>query len=90
MDTEKQAQSPSGSVQTASAADQPSSSTDSITEHGKQQEKNLQKDPRENLPLWKWILTLVGLYFGALLYGTHHRFRAGNAMSSTAKGVTFL
>jgi hypothetical protein len=26
-------------------------------------------DPRQDLPLWRWIVTLVGLYFGALLYG---------------------
>jgi len=25
--------------------------------------------PRESLPKWKWILSLVGLYVGALLYG---------------------
>ena len=27
------------------------------------------KHPRMNLPLWKWTLTLIGIYVGALLYG---------------------
>ena len=26
-------------------------------------------NPRQSLSLWRWILTLVGLYSGALLYG---------------------
>jgi hypothetical protein len=26
-------------------------------------------DPRQSLPMWKWVLTLAGLYAGALLYG---------------------
>jgi MFS family permease len=25
--------------------------------------------PRDKLPAWKWIITLIGLYLGALLYG---------------------
>ena len=25
--------------------------------------------PRQNLPLWKWVSTCIGLYLGALLYG---------------------
>lgn len=28
-------------------------------------------NPREDMPIWKWILLLVGLYLGALLYGTY-------------------
>lgn len=27
------------------------------------------QNPRANVPVWKWILTLVGIYSGALLYG---------------------
>jgi len=26
--------------------------------------------PRKGFPTWKWILSLIGLYLGALLYGT--------------------
>lgn len=26
-------------------------------------------NPREDLPTWKWVLTLLGLYLGAMLYG---------------------
>ncbi len=29
----------------------------------------LKESPRKCLPTWKWILSLVGLYLGALLYG---------------------
>lgn len=25
--------------------------------------------PRDSLPLWKWVLVLIGLYLGAVLYG---------------------
>ena len=27
------------------------------------------ENPRANVPVWKWILTLIGIYLGALLYG---------------------
>jgi hypothetical protein len=27
-------------------------------------------NPRENFPTWRWVLSLLGLYLGALLYGT--------------------
>jgi hypothetical protein len=27
-------------------------------------------NPRDGLPLWKWILVLLGLFLGDLLYGT--------------------
>lgn len=27
--------------------------------------------PRDSIPTWQWVLILVGLYLGALLYGTH-------------------
>jgi hypothetical protein len=30
----------------------------------------LPRHPREGIPTWQWILSLVGLYMGALLYGT--------------------
>jgi hypothetical protein len=33
-------------------------------------EVELEKNPRKDIPTWKWILSLVGLYLGALLYGT--------------------
>jgi hypothetical protein len=26
-------------------------------------------NPREDLPTWKWVLTLLGIYLGAMLYG---------------------
>jgi hypothetical protein len=29
----------------------------------------LKESPRKDIPTWKWILSLVGLYLGALLYG---------------------
>ncbi len=29
----------------------------------------LKESPRKDVPTWKWILSLVGLYLGALLYG---------------------
>jgi hypothetical protein len=28
-------------------------------------------NPREGIPPWQWILSLIGLYLGALLYGTY-------------------
>jgi MFS family permease len=28
-------------------------------------------NPREGIPPWQWILSLIGLYLAALLYGTH-------------------
>lgn len=40
-------------------------------ESGKDEGSSLRHDPRASLPLWKWVLTLVGLYCGALLYGMH-------------------
>jgi len=33
----------------------------------------LKENPRKDIPTWKWILSLVGLYLGALLYGTYGR-----------------
>ncbi len=27
--------------------------------------------PREGMPVWRWILILLGLYLGALLYGMY-------------------
>jgi len=30
------------------------------------------KHPRDGIPTWKWALTCVGLYLGALLYGPSH------------------
>lgn len=34
-------------------------------------EVELERNPRKDIPTWKWILSLVGLYLGALLYGMH-------------------
>ena len=34
-------------------------------------EVELKESPRKDIPRWKWILSLVGLYLGALLYGTY-------------------
>jgi len=34
-------------------------------------EVEAEKNPRKDMPAWKWILSLVGLYLGALLYGTN-------------------
>lgn len=31
------------------------------------------KHPRDGILTWKWALTCVGLYLGALLYGLLHR-----------------
>ena len=33
-------------------------------------EIELEQNPRKDIPTWKWILSLIGLYLGALLYGT--------------------
>jgi hypothetical protein len=30
-----------------------------------------QINPRAGIPPWKWYLSLLGLYLGALLYGMH-------------------
>ena len=35
-------------------------------------EVNLRQNPRKDIPTWKWILSLVGLYLGALLVGTYN------------------
>src|SRR5436190_10527410 len=29
----------------------------------------LKENPRKDIPTWRWILSLIGLYLGALLYG---------------------
>jgi hypothetical protein len=34
-------------------------------------EAELEQNPRKDIPTWQWILSLVGLYLGALLYGTY-------------------
>ena len=31
----------------------------------------LEENPRKDIPTWRWALTLIGLYLGALLYGIH-------------------
>ena len=33
-------------------------------------EVTMRDHPRKGFPKWKWILSLIGLYLGALLYGT--------------------
>ncbi len=45
--------------------------TPSDLEVGKEQisPDDLVTHPRKDLPSWKWILTLIGIYLGALLYG---------------------
>lgn len=32
-------------------------------------EADLRHHPRKDIPTWKWILSLIGLYLGALLVG---------------------
>ncbi len=34
-------------------------------------EVDLKQNPRKDIPTWKWILSLIGLYLGALLVGTY-------------------
>ena len=36
----------------------------------KADEVAMRDHPRKGFPTWKWILSLIGLYLGALLYGT--------------------
>ena len=47
------------------------SSTPSDLEVGKEKIGSdlVVEHPRANIPTWKWILTLIGIYLGALLYG---------------------
>ena len=49
----------------------PESNTPSELEIGREKVINDLKveNPRANIPIWKWVLTLVGIYSGALLYG---------------------
>ena len=39
--------------------------------------------PRDSIPTWQWILILVGLYLGALLYGMHS-FAVARLVTSSA------
>jgi hypothetical protein len=49
-------------------ASRSSSSTDVEAANGHATEK-LGDDGKPHFPVWQWVLTLVGLYTGALLYG---------------------
>ena len=58
----------SKSKSTVTASD---SSTPSDVEIGTEKLNHdlVAEHPRANIPTWKWILTLIGIYLGALLYG---------------------
>jgi hypothetical protein len=34
-------------------------------------EVDVKQNPRKDIPTWKWILSLIGLYLGAILVGTY-------------------
>jgi hypothetical protein len=40
-------------------------------EEKKEEEAVLEYNPRENVPMWQWILSFTSLCLGALLYGIH-------------------
>ena len=51
------------------ATDLPLSSSSSDVEAGAPRNKEEEDDGKPHYPVWQWVLTLIGLYLGALLYG---------------------
>ena len=46
-------------------------------------EKTQEDDGKPHYPVWQWILTLIGLYTGALLYGNYqHRLSPRSSLTT--------
>ena|ERR1700755_2798820 len=72
---------------TMKTSDAPSSDGEANVEHSGNIAIN--PSPRSDLPAWRWFLTCVGLYVGALLYGMYlySSIQLGHA-TELVKGLT--